>query len=210
MRKIALYGGSFNPVHKGHVNLVLSQNEIEQFDKIIIVPSNISVHKSNSDIVDIEHRLRMCKICFGKTNIKIPIEVSDIEHRLGGKSYTIETLLELKKIYKDSIIYLIIGSDMLYSFEKWYRHKEILNLSKVLVGARNFFEYKNLIKYSLKFNKYGNIKVNKGNIIDISSTKIRNIIFETKVKDELFERLSSYLEVEVINYIIKNNLYYNI
>ena len=114
--RIGIYGGAFNPVHKGHIKLAEEVKTKALLDKIIIMPSGQSPHKSSSSLVESEHRLEMCRLAFeGEDYI-----ISDLEIKRQGKSYTVDTVTELKKIYPDDEFYLIMGSDMLLCFHKWY------------------------------------------------------------------------------------------
>ena len=94
--KIGLFGGTFNPVHSGHVNLVKNFKEKLNLDKVLVIPTATPPHKEAKELASSEDRIEMCKLAFGDL-----AEVSDVEIRRGGKSYTVETLEELKKIYKN-------------------------------------------------------------------------------------------------------------
>ena len=110
--RIGIYGGAFNPVHKGHIKLAEEVKTKADLDKIIIMPSGLSPHKSSGSLIDSSHRLQMCKLAFeGEDYI-----ISDLEIKREGKSYTVDTVTELKEIYPDDELYLIMGSDMLLSF----------------------------------------------------------------------------------------------
>lgn len=197
MSRIAIFGGTFNPIHKGHINLCLQMNEIYQFKKIILIPTNIPPHKDVSDLASNEQRLYMCKLA---VKDKPLFEVSDIEMRLLGVSYTINTICELKKKYKDDELFLIIGSDMLFMFHKWYRYEELLKNVTVIVGARQENEYQKMKDY-VKTNLFGNknINIKKINIFNISSTQIRN-----KIK---IGQYTDLIEKDIYEYIVNNKIY---
>ena len=96
--RIGIYGGAFNPVHKGHVKLAEEVKTKAHLDKIIIMPSGVSPHKSSGELLDSEHRSEMCRLAFeGEDYI-----ISDLEIKREGKSYTVDTVAELKKLYPDS------------------------------------------------------------------------------------------------------------
>jgi len=132
--KIGLFGGTFNPPHIGHIKLAEEFREYLSLDKIIIMPVNIPPHKIPS--TDTPHssgdRLNMCRLAFDKEYFL----VSDIEISRGGPSFTYDTLLELKKLYPGARIYLLIGSDMLFYFDKWHRYNEILELCTLCAVSR--------------------------------------------------------------------------
>ena len=101
-------------------------------EKLIVIPSCIPPHKQASELVSGEQRLEMCRLAFDGMNC----EVSDIELKRNGKSYTVETLRELKKRFPDDELYFIIGSDMLESFQRWYCWEEIISLAKICAASR--------------------------------------------------------------------------
>ena len=154
--KIAIYGGSFNPMHIGHEKIVDYVLKNLDMDKIIIIPVGIPSHRENN-LEQSDTRLKICKEIF-KNNKKV--EVSDIEIKSEGKSYTYDTLLKLIKIYgKDNEFFEIIGEDSLKNLKTWRNYKELLNLCKFIVFRRK--DDKNII---ILENEY----------YDISSTEIRN------------------------------------
>lgn len=130
--RIGLFGGTFNPVHSGHVNLVKNFKEKLNLDKVLVIPTAQPPHKETKELVSSEDRINMCRLAFGEL-----AEISDIEISRGGKSYTVETLRELKKIYKDDEFYFLVGSDMLLSFKRWYRWEEILTMCTLCATDRN-------------------------------------------------------------------------
>ena len=130
--KIGLFGGTFNPVHKGHVNLVKNFKEKLSLDKVLVIPTAVPPHKQVESLVSSEDRLNMCRLAFLSL-----AEVSDVEIARGGRSYTVETLEELKKIYKDDDLYFLVGSDMLLSFKRWYRWEDILTMCTLCATDRD-------------------------------------------------------------------------
>lgn len=131
--KIGLFGGTFNPVHKGHVNLVKNFKDKLSLDKVLVIPTAVPPHKQAESLVSAEDRLCMCRLAFDGI-----AEVSDVEIARGGRSYTVETLEELKKIYKDDDdFYFLVGSDMLLSFRRWYRWEDILTMCTLCATDRD-------------------------------------------------------------------------
>lgn len=194
--KIGIYGGSFNPVHNGHINLCTQCQKIYGFEKIIFIPTNISPFKQNYDIVTFEDRLNMLRLA---TSNEISFEVSDIESKIGGVSYTYNTILKLNK-HSDEL-YLIVGSDMLEIFYKWYKSKELLTLVTLVVGARNNNEYETLVGIKKQnYNNNNKIEIAKINAYEISSTEIR-----TAISNGI--SVENHLNSKVLDYIKGNNLY---
>ena len=198
IEKVGVYGGSFNPVHLGHIGIVKEFIEYLKLDKLLIIPTNIPPHKSNNHMVNAKHRLNMCKIAYKDFE---KVEISDIEIKRVGKSYTIDTLRDLKKTYKESKLFLIIGADMFMSFEEWREYKSIINLATICTVPRDDTNYQELLSYSenLKSDNSHFIFLKKP-IMQVSSTEIRNL---------LSSNLSiSHLTGEEVERYIKNNALY--
>lgn len=195
--KIALFGGTFNPIHNGHIYLILSAIQQLNFDKVFIIPNNIPPHKPISNAVSNKNRFDMCCLEARKYD---KIEVSDIELKKDSISYTIDTIIEMKKQYKNDEIYLLVGSDMFLSFLSWKRPYDIFKMVKICVLPRE----DDINKISSKYNEFcelgANIEVLNAKPVEVSSTEIRKKIF-------LGEHVSNLLSDEVERYIKDNNLY---
>jgi len=165
--RIAIYGGSFNPMHRGHEQIVEYILKNLDMDKIIIVPVGIPSHRENN-LEQSDTRLKICREIF-KDNSKI--EVSDIEIKSDGKSYTYDTLIKLIEVYgKNNEFFEIIGEDSLKNFKTWKNYKELLKICKLVVFRRNDDEDKEIDK---EFLKNSNIIILKNEYYNYSSTEIR-------------------------------------
>ena len=165
--KIAIYGGSFNPMHIGHEKIVDYVLKNLDMDKIIIIPVGIPSHRENN-LEQSDTRLKICRDIF-KDNSKI--EVSDIEIKSDGKSYTYDTLIKLIEVYgKNNEFFEIIGEDSLKNFKTWKNYKELLKICKLVVFRRNDDEDKEIDK---EFLKNSNIIILKNEYYNYSSTEIR-------------------------------------
>jgi nicotinate-nucleotide adenylyltransferase len=131
MSKIGIFGGTFDPIHMGHLITAQSVREIRELNKIIFIPAFISPHKTSADASSTKHRANMIKIAIEDVPF---FEYSDIEIKKGGISYTVDTLRELKKVYDE--IEFIVGYDNIFSFHKWKDPDEILKLAKIIVLKR--------------------------------------------------------------------------
>ena len=166
--KIAIYGGSFNPMHIGHEKIVDYVLKNLNMDKIIIIPVGIPSHRENN-LEESDTRLKICREIF-KSNEKV--EVSDIEIKSERKSYTYDTLLKLIEIYgKDNKFFEIIGEDSLKNLKTWKNYKELLNLCKFIVFRRK--DDKNT-EIDSEFLNNKNIIILENEYYNISSTEIRN------------------------------------
>ena len=168
--RIAIYGGSFNPMHIGHEKIVDYVLNNLNMDKIIIIPVGIPSHRENN-LEQSDTRLKICKEIF-KGNKKI--EVSDIEIKSEGKSYTYDTLLKLMDLYgENNEFFEIIGEDSLKSLKTWKNYEELLKICKFIVFRRK--DDKN-IQIDEEFLNNKNIIILENECYDISSTEIRNMV----------------------------------
>ena len=192
--KIGIFGGSFNPPHKMHLNIVEELLNEKVLDKVIIVPTGLHYSYKNN-LVSNEHRYNMLKL-MTKHNDKI--EISDFEFK-DEEIHSYDTLEYYKDIYKNDTIYFVCGLDNISYVDKWYKGDYLLNNYKFLVITR---DTNNLDEILLKYEKY------KDNII-ITNIK-SNTISSSYIRDELKEKnynLNDYLDQKVIDYIKENNLY---
>jgi nicotinate-nucleotide adenylyltransferase len=158
--KIAVFGGAFDPPHEGHTNLVRAVREQIRPDKFIIIPTGNAPHKSTQ--TDFATRFAWAQTAFADC------EVSDIEDN-PNISYTIDTVRELCIRYPSSELFLVIGSDMLMSFEQWRDWREILELCTVVAAAR---EPSRIAQYREHAQRLG-IKFIDIPIIEMSSSLLR-------------------------------------
>lgn len=189
MNKVGIFGGSFNPVHKGHTELARAAFKTLKLNEMLIIPTAQSPHKKSSDI-SFEDRMEMCKIAFREDK---SFTVSDIEGKLGGTSYTINTVRALREIYsKNTEFYLIIGGDMLFYFDKWYRHEALLKECHVIAAARENDSYADMLECA---NELGRVKVLNLPVIEISSTELREKIKTGEpTGDMLDEKVKAYID----------------
>ncbi len=194
--KVGIYGGTFNPPHIGHVCAAKEFCSQMLLDKLIIIPSFIPPHKEYKSDVTHNERLEMCKIAF--SGLK-KTEISDIEIKRGGRSYTYLTLEELND--KDSDLYLLCGTDMYLSLDTWKNPEQIFSMAKICyIRRENDIENIELIKsktndYVKKYN--AEIFAIDANVIEVSSTEIREDIKSNY----------RFLSDELVEYITERKLY---
>ena len=190
--KVGILGGTFNPPHIGHL-LVADHVRTElQLDRIVFVPASIPPHKLKQDLVSPEHRLAMLGIAIHGNPA---FEVSDIELRRGGVSFTVDTLREHKAQLPDDELFLLIGMDNLIDFHSWKSPEEILKLANVVVMTRPGFDVEEVP--ALMRNRVAICSVPG---IDISSRDIRERLHRDKP-------ITHWVTREVEEYILRNNLY---
>lgn len=137
--RIGLYGGTFDPVHQGHLHLIEQLFARDIVDELIVVPAGEPWLRSRAPFASGEDRLTMAALAI-KTlpeNIRSHVWVSDVEVRRSGPTYTIDTVQELKTFQPDAKWLLILGSDAYASIEQWHRSAELQALIEILVIARD-------------------------------------------------------------------------
>ena len=121
--RIGIYGGTFAPIHIGHVEAAKAFMEQMKLDYLFIIPTYLPPHKQIDASDDPLYRLKMCELAFEGTD---GVVISDVEIARGGKSYTYDTLKELER--PDTRLFLLCGTDMVLTFDKWYRYEDILKM----------------------------------------------------------------------------------
>lgn len=187
MMKIGIFGGTFNPPHKGHTRLAEKAAELLGLDRMIIIPSCIPPHKIPGKLVSGGNRLEMCRLAFEGSFY----EISSMELDRGDRSYTVETLRELKKLYPEDELYFIIGSDMLATFTQWYCWKEILSLAFICAASREKGFEPDLSEYTVE--QRGKIILLEVEPFEVSSTELRRIIARGGKTDLLSEKVQEYI-----------------
>lgn len=189
--KIALLGGTFNPVHNGHIQLADKVRTLLEYDKILFVPSFIPAHKEISGSIPAEERLYMLKLAISK----IPwADYSDCEIVRKGVSYTYETLQYIKDFYSlTEKPGLIIGDDLAAGFFSWRNPQRILKLADLIVAHRL---YEDEVDLGFPHRYIDN------DIYELSSSQIRRLI-ESGTDPE------GSLPKDVFNYIKERDFYYD-
>lgn len=192
--KILIFGGTFNPIHNGH--LILAENSIneEGFDKVVFIPTMNPYYK---DTLDFDTRLKMLKMAI-KDNDKFAYSSIEKKYNLEGKLYLI--LEKISKLSDDDVT-ILIGSDSLMNLDWWYKIDEILKKYKILVLKRDDEDETIEMKINEYKEKYGaDIKVLNNKRVEISSSMIREMIKEGK-------SIKYLVTDEVEKFIKDENLY---
>lgn len=192
--RIAIYGGSFNPMHIGHEKIVDYVLNNLNMDKIIIIPVGIPSHRENN-LEQSDIRLKICKEIF-KGNKKI--EVSDIEIKSEGKSYTYDTLLKLIDLYgENNEFFEIIGEDSLKNLKTWKNYEKLLKICKFIVFRRKDDEN---IQIDEEFLNNKNIIILENEYYNISSTEIRNMVKNNEdISNFVNKKVKKLIEKEYID-----------
>ena len=197
--KIAIYGGSFNPPHIGHAEAARAACEALKPDKFLIIPTSTPPHKElEKNSPSPEQRLEFCRLAFAD----IPgAEVSDLELRREGKSYTADTVDELREEYPGAEICLVMGTDMFLSFKTWYRWQYMLACCTLAVLSREDFDRREIerFKQELERENEASVIIIPHTPLPMSSTEIRGQLRLGLGADELSQ--------PVYECIIRNGFY---
>lgn len=195
MKKIGIFGSSFNPIHMGHL-IICEQARIRlDLDRILLVPTKNPYHKK-TDFVDFTDRLKMANLSVENDS---NFDISDVESLIEGNSYTYNVLKLLDKEFTDSRFYFIMGSDSLINFHTWYKYDELIKMLSFIVFKRP--EDEDIAHLVERYSKKGmDIKYFDDLQIQISSTYLRNSLAENKSVKYL-------VPDSAIDYINKKGLY---
>lgn len=188
MANIAVFGGTFNPFHIGHYQILKAVCELEFIDKVFLMPDKIPPHKECDYIVEDKHRQEMCKIVcqdFAKAELCL------IEFERDGKSYTYDTINALKSKHPDDKFFVVIGGDMLSTLDTWYNWQNLIKITSFIA-----FKRKNVTDFDIAFKRLtdfgADIFVIEGDITAVSSTELRKyadkLLFPPKVYDYITEK----------------------
>ena len=197
--KTGIFGGAFDPIHKGHIYLAQKAMEEYSLDRILLVPSGHSPNKTEN---------AMCKLA----SEAVPgIEVSDIEIKDESTSYTYVTLQKLKELYPEDELYFIMGGDSLDYFETWMKPEIIAQTAIILVMVRkNFQKLQMEEKIAHIKNLFpADIRLLKCDRMDVSSTQVRKLLRAKSQADGDMSPKGAemFLDAAVMSYIQANNLY---
>lgn len=196
--KIAMLGGSFDPIHYGHIMLGRLFAEKLELDKVLIVPTKTSPHKKASQTPE-EQRFEMCRLAAEYAGEVF--EASDIELKREGLSYSYYTVVSLLEQYEDCELYLLIGADMFMTLESWHRFDELKELVTFCTVPRGDISTEELEEQSLTLRDMGcRTYVCDKMLMQTSSTELRAAIAHG-------EPIDSFVPPQVGEYIRKNGLY---
>ncbi len=182
---IAIIGGTFDPIHNGHLQVISEIAKI--FQKVIVIPTGNPWLKDHNPIASGEQRVAMAQIAVNSLNLGEKVQVSAMEVKRPGPSYAIDTVNELSKIYPDSKFTLVLGSDAASNLSKWHRSDELQKLIQVLVVKRP----------GVKSSNFAEIEIAAP---DLSSTQIRDKVANSA-------DISEFVIPTVASFIKEHRLY---
>lgn len=198
MGKIAVFGGTFNPVHNGHIHIAKCFAKIVHADTVFMIPTNVPPHKQADDLAPAEDRLAMCRLAVENDPL---FRVSEIEIRRSGPSFTSETIQQLREIYPESQFFLITGEDMFVTLGHWHDPETIYRLATICAAPRSWEGMEPLLQCAEKLKQHGaKTLVEPIEYLPISSTQVRDAVKAGK-------SISSLVPASVEQYIREHCLY---
>lgn len=200
MSRIGIMGGTFNPIHQGHI--ILAQQSYQQFglDKVLVIPNKLPAYKDTDELLDSKQRSDMVRLAIEPYPY---MEFLGLELERKGPTYTIDTLRELKQASPQDTFFFIMGGDSLVSLHKWRSYEAILQLAVILCAKREDAGRKELEdardRLILRVPE-AEIHFLDTELMDISSTKIREEFYTNP-------ELAAWLPVKVREFIQKHHLY---
>jgi len=182
MSSTIYFGGSFNPIHNGHINMAKHVAEKLMFDKVILIPAREPYHKK-VEMVDYEKRLTMTRIAVSNDPL---FDVSDVEHGMTGNSYAIDVLERLGAFRDGSTANYLIGADTALQIQNWHRYDDLKKLVRFIVVLRQGVTLNNALPFQHELIEFN---------LNISSTDIRNRCKRGESIDGLVpDHLSSFMK----------------
>ncbi|MBQ8959806.1 MAG: nicotinate (nicotinamide) nucleotide adenylyltransferase [Ruminococcus sp.] len=195
--RIGIYGGSFNPVHKGHIHLAKAAADSFGLDRVFLVPSKVSPHRSSAEYAPEPDRIAMLALACAEDE---RLRVSSFELDSDRISYSVYTVRYFRSLYPDSQIWLLMGSDMLLTFDQWKSWQDIMKEAVIGAVSRNGGDLPQLEAKAEELSKYGRVELSRSAPVEVSSSEIRK-------KIENNEDFACYLSENVVQYIRYRGLY---
>ena len=199
--RIGVYGGTFNPIHRGHLTAARAAADALGLEKVLLIPDNLPPHKAlPAGSATSEDRLEMCRLTAGE----VPgLEVLDLELRRSGPSYTSDTLAELHAQYPDDELWLLVGSDMFLSLQEWHEPERILSLAGIAAFHRTRGdETERFAQQKANLEQIYGARVallENPDVVEISSTELRVQLAQGRGR--------SFLTEAVCGYVLRRGLY---
>ena len=203
--KIGVYGGTFNPPHLGHLTAARAVFELLKLDKLLLVPAGLPPHKPLPEgSPTAEQRLEMTRLAAEQMGLGDRAEVLDLELRREGKSYTADTLAQIKELYPEAELWLLMGTDMFLTLQTWHEPEAIFALAGIAAFGRTEEDTEELfsVQREYLYQTYPDARIftlTIPGVVDISSTELREQLCA--------DRGANLLPPAVYGYILRENLY---
>ncbi len=200
-QRIGILGGTFNPIHNAHLKMAWDFAEKLGFDKVLIIPTRIPPHKEAADMASWEHRLAMCRLAAESSPL---FQVSDMEIKRPGPSYTSDTLEILKKEQPAARFYFLTGADMFLTIQDWRRPEKIFELAVICAAPREksdiFILQNHANRLKLQYGSLFQYQILDIPLMPVSSTGIRGMV-------RMGKSIDLFVPKQVAGYIREQRLY---
>ncbi|MCH3971885.1 MAG: nicotinate (nicotinamide) nucleotide adenylyltransferase [Oscillospiraceae bacterium] len=197
MDKLLVYGGTFNPIHNGHLHLVSSFEKITGAQRVVLIPTRVPPHKAASGLVSGKHRLEMCRLAVQRHGW----QVSDMEIRRKPPSYTADTLQQIAQENPGTKLYFLTGEDMFLTLFSWHNPMQILSLATICAAPRSLTGFDRMMCFADRVRRAGGHALVKNvRYLPVSSTQVRAAVQQGK-------DVHSLVPTAVASYIQQNSLY---
>ena len=203
--KIGIYGGTFNPPHLGHVTAARAVFELLKLDRLLLIPDRLPPHKDlPEDSPSAQDRLEMTRLAGEQTGLGDRVQVLDLELKREGKSYTADTLEEIRRMYPDDELWLLMGTDMFLTLQAWHEPEKILSLAGIAAFGRTEEDTEELfsVQRDYLYRTYPGARIftlTIPGVVDVSSTQLREQLAEGNG--------AAALPPAVYGYILRHGLY---
>lgn len=171
--RIGVYGGTFNPIHLGHVHILREFIERLELQKVLLIPDGTPPHKEANDLAPAKDRLEMCRIATEDLSM---VEISSMELARPGRSFTSDTLTELHKLYPGDQLYFLMGEDMFLTVDRWHDALTIFRLAVLCASPRSPEGMERLLEKQTELEAMGaRCRVEDIPFLDVSSTRVREL-----------------------------------
>ncbi|ARP50404.1 MULTISPECIES: nicotinate (nicotinamide) nucleotide adenylyltransferase [Caproicibacterium] len=197
MDKLLVYGGTFNPIHNGHLHLASAFEKITEAERVLLIPTRVPPHKEAPNLISGEQRFDMCQLAVQRRGW----QVSDMELRRLAPSYTSDTLTELAQENPNTKLYFLTGEDMFLTLFSWHDPQCILRLATVCAAPRSLTGMDKMLDFADKIREAGgHALVRNVRYLPVSSTQVRARVRAGK---DVHALVPSAVE----SYIAQNSLY---
>lgn len=203
--KIGVYGGTFNPPHLGHLTAARAVFELLKLDKLLLVPAGLPPHKAlPAGSPTAEQRLEMTRLAAEQLGLGDRVQVLDLELRRQGKSYTADTLSQIRELYPEAELWLLMGTDMFLTLQTWHEPEAIFALAGIAAFGRTEEDTEELfsVQREYLYRTYPDARIftlTIPGVVDISSTELREQLSA--------DRGANLLAPAVYGYILREGLY---
>ncbi|MCR5793283.1 MAG: nicotinate-nucleotide adenylyltransferase [Lachnospiraceae bacterium] len=201
--KVGIFGGTFDPIHEGHIKLAMKAKEQYLLDKVFFMPTPTPPHKDTKRITSYEERCRMIRLAMEGME---GLYLSEFENQRTGTSYTADTLTAIKKMHPEYELYFILGADSLDYLEEWYRPEVIFSCASIICAPRYPFSKEEDIKKAdyLRDKYHARIYFIEMESVNVSSNELREKLSYGDADNRLVKEM---LSEKVKDYIFKHKLY---